>query len=95
MYFNYTYNDTKKQLVVTDCKKTIANMGWVKLQGVSRPTHGCAKGYNIAPVIEKTINVRNKSAPGPVNFVEVDGREYRLLPRGLGRKVPYGPSLLK
>lgn len=74
MYFNYSYNDTEKQIVITDCKKTIANMGWVKLQGVSRPAHGCAKGQNIAPVLDKTTNVRNKSAPGPVNFIEVDGR---------------------
>jgi hypothetical protein len=70
-------------MVFTDCKKTILNMGWVKLEGVSRPTHGCVRGNNILPVLEKTTNIRNKSAPGPVNMIEVDGREYRLLPRSL------------
>lgn len=35
-------------------------------------------------ILKKTINVRNKSAPGPVNnYIDIDGRQYRLLPRGL------------
>lgn len=70
--------------------------GWVHLEGMTRKKHGCLNAINVKPTLseKQCINRNSKPiVPGPVNMIEVDGREYRLLPRKLPQRSPTGPQL--
>ncbi|CAL6016463.1 Dipeptidyl-peptidase_I [Hexamita inflata] len=93
-YFNYTETplpEIKQIRVNTYCTQHLPTQAWVHEEGVAAPKHACIRATNVKPLLDNTTNETFKPAPGPVNdYFEVDGRQYKLLPRKLQKKVEYG-----